>query len=1454
MMKSRAGIYSVVFAVSLANCLIYRDLAGSPPADVDLSAAIPLVAQPIAPLATAGSPKPAGIRDPSADIQIHSLFTRPPGTWVSMAAMGGAVDPVGTNLAQDFDGDGLLNANETTTNPWVADYPMVEASIAPPVTMRIEILKTSGEHAGEIVSEINSDDLETTKNQGSERVHRNEVNERTVQFQDSIARKTETKGGSATGSSRSVDGSISTPVFSAGGGGSSSNKSEGSWSRTSEFNSTTTKWADRPFKNNLDRTASSLKADSAARKARKFRTEKSGKTDISTVIKSDAGLVRAALYIKNQSVNMPVRISNVLCSLVFETPTGESIPVQSFRLRNDDYSMFQIDVYGGQQFGPYVVELSNLNTAEIERAIGLGYTPKIHIVDYEMTHVPDSNYRSLLLNYSGNNLKVVEENAKGRTAVLKVIGPGIREIYRIAAFATDSTDVCRGTGATTFTPGVSLRVALERLACSGVTIEFEDYVLDLSEAVPGLVESKVFVRGIKRYGGISSNLPCVPTSVPVTGSDSQQRNACVQTLPSTWTPEQIETTGVWVVFANGKYYSHSEYITDGGTIRTFNSPAAGEQPIPMLAGVDSRIWVGDQYDLIYLRAKDLMASAHTFGTNPLETGEPQRMTTRWNLTTVTDNPFYPRSHSTFLGQAGLGDRVELTFILRETLMLNPDFGPNRGTGVGAPLVFDAFSYDRKLSTRRYTLPEAIDFEVSLGLGGTYGDWFNIRRDTQSGAPDGPSLCGESLDFTAQVYTVCLQLPQSHPLVSDDLGMVSLYIRPALNSAYRETIWPMPYTEVKRFRGALNESAISGAATIRVGGASGTLNPGDALNVDGEAGTFSVSALSLADGVYTVQLSGALSADRAGGTEVGVNAGLSESQFVFYVPDGYFAEWNQNYSLNPAYSDMTQNGALLEPGSAADVPYCSTQFSPAKCLGYAANLVASNWIGYNNLSNPFWNSWADSSHLGSFLQDAWRHFLVSRGTAARNEVLRASPEMELFPSDDSANSYSFAREGALALAVFRTPANELRALRIQSDTGVSIGSRIDLPGPDLGLPRVERPAVALAGGRAIVARQRLTLNPAPAIVYPLEAHVVDMNSGLVVGPVMQFDGSSTSDKQIQVAAVVAAGGLARAMVVFRNPEDGWRVYAQVIDLFGGNSFGPLLSLSQSSSTVRDNPQVVMGPNGTALVVWQEQAGSSTDIRGRFVNYQDATLLGTDFPVSTTNAGDQTAARMAITGDRVIAVWESTHGGDRDIRGRVFDLGSGLSIGAGDVGISLTNGGEQILPTAYADAGRALVVWQSNAEGTFDIHGRVVDLVTGLPLGNQDLAISTHNANTQDMPEISGWGVRSLVTWRSNDRDVARTDIRGRVVDLVTTKPLESSDFSVNTSVDAGSSTPLVTVYNNRALVIWGKATGPTFDLRVRALPIDFPMDGADVQFGLNNFFTAPLIERTFDIKARIKSDR
>ncbi|TGK77412.1 hypothetical protein EHQ27_03140, partial [Leptospira wolffii] len=209
--------------------------------DVDFSKATWLVAQKV-PFVAVNEGVPGQPVTP-----VHDIFSLPLGTKVSVQAVGGTIDPTGTTIVNDFDGDGILNSYESNTNVWVADYPDIDTVINPPVTMQIEVLKTDTGSTDQITSEIKYADTEETKNDGSEKIHQNEVNLRTVQFEDTYSSSNGLNLGSSSGQNYGI------PVGNA--GLNYGTNSSSSWGFNNSTSKTVTKWADKPFKNNIDKDA-----------------------------------------------------------------------------------------------------------------------------------------------------------------------------------------------------------------------------------------------------------------------------------------------------------------------------------------------------------------------------------------------------------------------------------------------------------------------------------------------------------------------------------------------------------------------------------------------------------------------------------------------------------------------------------------------------------------------------------------------------------------------------------------------------------------------------------------------------------------------------------------------------------------------------------------------------------------------------------------------------------------------------------------------------------------------------------------------------------------------------------------------------------------------------------------------------------------------------------------------
>lgn len=587
------------------------------------------------------------------NVKVNSLFDLKLGQSVSAKAIG-AVDPTGLSITSDKDGDGIPDVQETTTDPYVADYPRVTTRISAPITMEVRVSQTSSsENHSETMSE--SDVKDTLSNSMENRQYAS-LNQKTtpVVTKESEAGggKTDRSYGFASSSSFSVAAEASVGIAGIGGSGKFSTSVSKSvsgnqqvvdeWSKSTSSEKTTFPNVD--FEDNLSRNGTEFTQNTVEKISKNARRSEVLKN--SQNIGPNAGVVRAALFIKNESVNMPVHIKNILCTLSFRTPTGQYLPVQTFYLRSEDYSRFEQDIYGGQEFGPYTIEIPGLNTAEVINALKGGYVPQIHVVSYDMTRVTNSNY-----NPGVDNLKIVEESAKGRTATIKIVSEGQREIYKVAAFDVDA--------AGNYSPGISLKKALFRIFRSriGVGETYDSAPLTVPDA------NLKWRTGAATHGyqpGITGNNwakfeTYLKPSVDAYGNPKNFESIRRIGNQKKYNPydvadnaafnenqlmdeSEIRKMKYWVILHNGEYF-------DGD--------------------LNDAIWVGERYELIYVDINDFNNHFKGYQYTPLQSAKSLALNTRWNK--LTNEGEFARS--IYLGQAVRGDVIHLEVDLPETRYL-----------------------------------------------------------------------------------------------------------------------------------------------------------------------------------------------------------------------------------------------------------------------------------------------------------------------------------------------------------------------------------------------------------------------------------------------------------------------------------------------------------------------------------------------------------------------------------------------------------------------------------------------------------------------------------------------------------------------------------------------------------------------------------------------------------------
>ncbi|UOG31805.1 LIC12048 family lipoprotein [Leptospira noguchii] len=1465
MLKVRSRTYLSIFhiiiflTISFVTACSWLEKDKNTMENVDLAGAIWLAAEPVkTQVNNEGVPvKPgnngSGGSGTTPVTPVDAIFNLPPGRLVNSNALMGTIDPTGTNIVNDFDGDGILNQNETLTNVWIADYPQIETTIAPPVTLKIQILKNSSNQSDQIVSEINSNDFEASKNEGSEKIHQNELNERTVQFQDSFSTETELGQSHERSMSAGMTAGFGMGLVST--GMNYSNSSRDSWNSKNATSATTTKWADRPFKNNIDRDAWNLKSDSSTNKARKYRSDKSTKVNETSTVEPNAGVVRAALYIKNLSVNMPVKISNILCSLMFETPGGELVPMSSFRLRNDDYSLFEVEVYGGSDFGPYVVELTNLNTSEVEKAIAAGYTPKIMIVDYTMTHVADSNYKSSLLSFTGNNLKIIEENAKGRTALVKVYGPGVREMYRVTAFDTPNvSNPCNTKAADVFSPGISLKKALERISCSGDNITFKDYVIDLSESAPTLAESRVYLKGIQSFGGISTNIPCADETS--TGSDGVSRTACVQKPYSQWTEPEKMNSGVWAIYSKGKFYSPTDYWTDSGSVRRFD-PWRGAVAAPVLKGVDSIIWAGDSYDLVYISFKDFIKVEQKFGTNPLETGNGYPLNTKWDLKTLGNHPYYPDTNSLYLGEVGFGERVELKIKLDKTKYLSPNFGTAVDTGPYQ--YFTNFNYNPQVSSDRYNINQAADFEISLGFGGNRTDWFHVIKDLSSSDPYKLKNCGTTLDFISQTYTLCVQLPTLSTTVDPAISLVKLYIRPSLNSAYRKTIWPLHFSQVRKLKGEAGVPIVKGTSLVKVANSYGSVNVGDNFFIQGDSTNYKVVQVLPAaqDGSFDVQLDRLIQIDAPKTTSMYVPGTLTSPDVRLSMDTGFTTDWNNfvNSSFNSTSFDQIQYKPFVSSGN---VSCSSIPFHPGSCLGFTPELNSLNWMGIYNEGVALWNSWADGGDFSNFLYSGLVRLTAPSGKSYRLESTNTDFTISADVNAQSLDQPSVVNHGDVALVVWRQGTTLIGRYN-QISTGQALGNPFNINST----AATNNFIVKAKNGKAVIVWENgdnlyvsvRDLTNLSAIVS--EAFVATRLPHALSGTTYMFDiaignnraailwtqqplGTFTPDSGCMSwfcpgTFVFSYQGVARWIRLDNGTFQGGNtnivnfVYTKYWDSFSSMPY--YYDIPYFQAAANDNNQVVFG------WILARQSSEDHTVYSSIYDLTTGTRIGSDQTLISEATRPVDTLQVGAATGRGMVLWRRNDG---MILGRGIDTSNSNLLGTSNIEVE-SGGVDSLKLNSFGD--RGLFTYRKNGK---DLFLKVLDLQAGQLLYPNALSLAQANVDSRSFINSVLAGNKILTTW--DQVNGTRRTNWGRVSDISTFTVDGPKEFQISTTNEGIQYRGTAVADNGFGLVTW--LSQDKTQQRIRGYKVDLANPGS-LKYGLNNFFVSPLIERDYTIRAKIK---
>ncbi len=207
-----------------------------------------------------------------------------------------------------------------------------------------------------------------------------------------------------------------------------------------------------------------------------------------------------------------------------------------------------------------------------------------------------------------------------------------------------------------------------------------------------------------------------------------------------------------------------------------------------------------------------------------------------------------------------------------------------------------------------------------------------------------------------------------------------------------------------------------------------------------------------------------------------------------------------------------------------------------------------------------------------------------------------------------------------------------------------------------------------------------------------------------------------------------------------------------------------------------PGVVLGEDGSFVVVWQGLGSADTDISLWSVHGQryaaDGLPMGDEFQVNTYTTDGQTGAEVSIAADNsFVVVWtsdgsEDTDSGSLSIQGRRY-ASDGSPLGGEFQVNTFTTSDQAGAALAQGTAGDFVVVWDSIGSPGSDSSNRSVQgqcfAADGSPIGEQ-FQVNSYTTPEQNRPEVAiDSGARFVVLWESygsDGTDSSRYSVQGQ----------------------------------------------------------------------------------------------
>ena len=230
----------------------------------------------------------------------------------------------------------------------------------------------------------------------------------------------------------------------------------------------------------------------------------------------------------------------------------------------------------------------------------------------------------------------------------------------------------------------------------------------------------------------------------------------------------------------------------------------------------------------------------------------------------------------------------------------------------------------------------------------------------------------------------------------------------------------------------------------------------------------------------------------------------------------------------------------------------------------------------------------------------------------------------------------------------------------------------------------------------------------------------------------------------------AGGTIITWYDYRNGN--WDIFAQHVDSTGSVKWTANGVAICTNTNNQYSPTLVSDGAGGAIITWRDyrnDGGSTSDIYAQRVNSAGVVQWLAD-GVAICNAADyQTNSTIASDGaGGAIITWEDNRNGNYDIYAQRIDANGSIHAGwtADGVAICTENTNDQNNPSIASDgAGGAIIVWKDYRSGNYDLYAqRIYDAAPVVPPPSTSSTSSTTNVTAGADTLLTATGTKGDVT--------------------------------------------------------------------------------------------------------------